>query len=325
MNKSEFVSFVLEHRDVKKSTATQHYYVMQRFRTVCKTHPSTEIPSDPNWVTVELFKKLGGLSNTTQKNMYSSILVYLKALGADQTIIDSCTCQLDRTATIQENAYLSQSMSLKQKVNWVDHSYVLQFFSETQKTIRAQHILKREKLTWQARRLMQQYLMQAVHGGLIPPPRLEWSAMRYFENKRDALKATGNTCFAKPRAGINIIQGKVPKGVLLLPKPMALLLRRYCKFIAEGASLFVRKNGTSHTPNSYGKELQHFFYERFAKNIGASMLRNIYITKQYARLPALKTMRETAGQMMHSLDTALLYYKKNDAPLENGCVTPILQ
>jgi len=324
MNREEFIGFVLDHRDVKVSTATQHYYVLKRFRNVCGLQPSAEIPEGSDWVTTDLFKKIETLSNTTQKNMYSSILVYLKALDSNPKIVAACTRNLDLTATRQENAYLSQEMSAKQKINWIDHVYVLRFFTETQQTVRAQRLFSREIITRPVRKFLQQYLMQAIHGGLIPPPRLEWSTMRYFTHRSDALKSPGNTCFGKPRAGINVIQGKVPKGVLLLPKNMALLLRRYCKFIEEGAPLFTRKNGKPHTANSYGKELNRIFHERFQKKIGASMLRNIYITKQYAKLPALKTMRETAGQMLHSLDTALLYYKKNQSPLENGCNPDVL-
>ena len=315
MNKNAFIQFVLKVRDVKRSTAQQHYYVLQRFRNVCGQTPSSLIPHETDWVCPELFESMKDLSNTTQKNMYSSLLVYLKCSSAERTIIDICTKHLETTARLQENAYLSQEMTEKQKSNWVDHKYIVEFFEETQRTIKAQRLFNRETLSSSARRLVQQYLMQAIHGGLLPPPRLEWATMHLFQHKSDALKFSGNTVFLKPRAGINVVVGKVPKGVLLLPKSMASLLRRYCKFVEEGSPIFVKKNGSPHTTNSYGKELQRVFHERFQKRIGASLLRNIYITKRYATLPALKEMRDTAGQMMHSLNTALLFYKKNS--LEN--------
>ena len=315
MNKNDFIEFVLSARPVKRSTAAQHYYTLQRLRRVTEQRPSSVIPCEAEWITQLLLKKLNTLSNTTQKNMYSSLLVYLKGLKAEH-MINNISGLLEKTAKIQENAYLSQELSAKQRLNWVDFACIKTFFLETQQTVKAQQIFKREELSWSARDLLQQYVIQAIHGGILAPPRLEWAKMRFFTAKSNALAYAGNSIFFKPQCHINIIHGKVQKGLLKLPKKMVTLMKKYCFFLKEGDFLFISKKGAPLTTNSYGKRLKQIFYERFQKNIGCQLLRNIYITKSYETVPALKEMKKTSNAMMHSLDTALMYYKKNPPELK---------
>ena len=87
-------------------------------------------------------------------------------------------------------------------------------------------------------------------------------------------------------------------------------LNKYKKFLVPGEPIFQDRKGAALTRNAYGKRLRTLFLKRYGKKVGASLLRNIYLSDQYKNMPSLNKIDANANNMMHSITTALKYVKK---------------
>jgi hypothetical protein len=55
----------------------------------------------------------------------------------------------------------------------------------------------------------------------------------------------------------------------------------------------------------------------FGKKVSCNILRHSFLTEKYKDIPAIKQMQETANDMGHSINEALMYVKK-DAPISES-------
>ncbi len=316
MNKEQYIDHILKHKNVKRQSAVAGCRCLCRVLRHCDL-PEI-IPSNPEWVTEEILFQLETLPNTPQKNLSSALLVYLRICGGSSKQIEITGQMLQKCAGIQENAYLSQDLSEKQYKNWVSFEQVCDFYRETYNIVKAKRLFQQKTLSYADRLWIQKLLMIAIHGALNPPPRCEFSSLIFFTSKKTALCHPGNSLYFAPKGFVNINVGKSTRGILQLPKKMSSLFKKMSKFLTNNSPVFIDKNGQMLKCNAYGKRLKNFYLDKFGKKIGVSLLRVIYISQKYAGLPTLENMKNTSKSMMHNLNTALLYYKKNIPVCKNA-------
>jgi integrase len=90
------------------------------------------------------------------------------------------------------------------------------------------------------------------------------------------------------------------------------LLNKYIKAmdIEAGDYLLTNRNGKPYSVQSYSRRIQRIFRENFGRNVGASLLRTIYLSSMYKNAPSLMEMTATAAAMGHNPSTALQHYVK---------------
>jgi len=314
MNKLAFRNWFCGKRDCALSSGVTTFYNLRKLRTL--TNLSEVIPLSTKWVSNKVFSQLDKLSDVTKKNYSASLVAYLKAAKAPQSLIERASKKMMGYSATIKKMYSSQKKSDKQKTNWVNMQQIQDFWKEKTKEVSAKKLYSKADWTPSQRRLAEQSLMLSMHGGSgHPPPRLEFSDLWYTkdgefpDNKNYLYQKSKGTWRA--RIGKSKVTSK--KGVMdiKLSSPVARVLNRMKKFLTLGRPVFQNKKGGPLTRSAYSKRLRALFAERFpGKKIGAGLLRTIFLSDMYKGLPALKIMDETAKTMMHSTATALSKYVK---------------
>jgi hypothetical protein len=155
-------------------------------------------------------------------------------------------------------------------------------------------------------------IILGFHGTLEPPPRLELATIFLGTTKSD----TGN--FLYRSKGMFLVlndtktSGKTGATRRRLSNKMQRLFAKYIKATGRkiGDRLILNKTGFQFTPQSYSRRIKKIFKDNFDKNIGASLLRTIYLSEKYKNAPTLLDMQVTANSMGHSVGTALKQYVK---------------
>jgi len=312
MDKQAFRDWFCSKRNVCGSSGVTTYYNLR------KLYGSDKIPTSTKWVTPAKLKQFESEKAVTKKNLFASLVAYLKAAKAPKSIIERASKKMVEYAGQVQKHYTSQKKTEKQKVNWVDMSQIQDFYKEKTKEVSAKKLYSKADWTPPQRRLAEQTLMLALHGGSgHPPPRLEYSGLVYTkdgdfsENKNYLYQKNRGTW----RARIKRSKVSSKKGIMDIKftSPVARVLNKMKKFLTIGRPVFQNKKGGPLTRSAYSKRLRALFAERFpGKQVGAGLLRTIFLSDMYKGLPSLKIMDDTAKQMMHSTDTALgKYVKKN--------------
>ena len=311
MDKQTFKSWYCKTRNCAQSSGITSFYNIRRLRQMGGETKGT-IPVNPKWVTEALLSKLdkSKVSTVAKKNMMASLVAYLKAASGSKKIIASASGLMNKYARDVQKHYTSQEKTDRQKTNWVDMKQVQDFWKEKTREVAAKKLYSKADWTPAQRRLAEQSLMLALHGGSgHPPPRLEMSSLVY--TKDGQFEANKNYLYQNKRGvwRARIARSKVTskKGVMDIKfsSPVARVLNRMKKFLTFGRPVFQNKRGGPLTRSAYSKRLRALFAERFpGKRIGAGLLRVIFLSDMYKGMPELKLAEETAEQMMHQADLA---------------------
>lgn len=314
MNKLTFRNWFCSKRDCAQSSGVTTFYNLRKLRTLANLPEN--IPVSTKWVTSKKFSELDKLKDVTKKNYSASLVAYLKAAKAPQKLIDRASKKMMVYSAKIKKMYDSQKKSEKQKTNWVNMQQIQDFWKEKTKEVSAKKLYSKADWTPGQRRLVEQSLMLALHGGSgHPPPRLEFSGLWYTkdgefpDNKNYLYQKTKGTW----RARIKKSKVSSKKGVMdiKMSAPVARILNKMKKKLTLGRPVFQNKSGGPLTRSAYSKRLHALFAERFpGKRVGAGLLRTIYLSDMYKGLPALKIMEQTAKTMMHSTATAMGKYIK---------------
>ena len=104
MNREEYIEHILAHKNIKRQSAVSSYNCLARVLRHCKKPP--EIPRDASWVDSSILKALETLPNTPQKNLSSSLMVYLRICNGTEAQLKETGEVLQKCSEIQENAYM---------------------------------------------------------------------------------------------------------------------------------------------------------------------------------------------------------------------------
>ena len=104
-----------------------------------------------------------------------------------------------------------------------------------------------------------------------------------------------------------------------LTSKMARLINRYIKVrgVKPGEYLIQNKHGSGFSQQAYSRFIKRIFNTNLGRNIGASMLRSIYLSEKYRNAPSLLEMEHTANAMGHSVGTAMREYVKKHPGISN--------
>ena len=86
MNKLAFRNWFCGKRDCALSSGVTTFYNLRKLRTL--TNLSEVIPLSTKWVSNKVFSQLDKLSDVTKKNYSASLVAYLKAAKAPQSLIE---------------------------------------------------------------------------------------------------------------------------------------------------------------------------------------------------------------------------------------------
>ena len=216
----------------------------------------------------------------------------------------------------------NQVKSSKEEENWVDLVTIYDFIRENETTYIKLFKLKKTQVNYFN---LQKILIMKLYTE-IPPRRLDYSDMIYitlkdFNNLSDEDKLKNNY-FVLSKSKINksmfwfgklntkSLDSSVALGVEILMgksiEKIILLLRTHNKI----NNLLLNSKMKKMTKSTFSKLIQSIFIEFFNKNIGASLLRKIYISNFYKNDISLKIKKELSQKMNHSPNTASIHYRK---------------
>lgn len=308
MNRKDFEIFLCQKRDCVKSTAKVTYYNLKRILGADK------IPKSAKWLTKDREDFVSNLAPIPRKNLASSVVSYLLALGVPQKKIDPWREIMKSGKKDTEKQYESQKRTARQKAQWVTMADVRKIYKEFRDKADSRDIWAKESWSWPDYFLAQKVLQLAFHGGTQPPPRLEFAGLTYT---KDPENTQGNVIYQRRKKWYALIRHsktskKVGPQTIPFNQATARILNKYMKHIANGEALFRGSSGNRLKPAAYGRRLQSMYKSRFGKPTGAQMLRVIFLSERYANIPSLKENQEVAKQMLHSTETALSRYTKRE-------------
>ena len=311
MNKEQFVEWFCSKRKCKSSSGVTQFYNMKRIRKILglsdkiqKTH--TWIPNDPK-------KILKFEQANVQRNLSTSVVTFLKALGnAPEKKKNLWVDLMNEHARKVDLIYQSNEKTKKQKDNWIDQKMVTRFMREKTKHLDELDLFAKKEWTFNDRRLAQEALILTLHAS--SPPRLELSQLIYVTSDKD-MNSEENYLIKRPRKGwfVQINVGKTASrrpSAFKLSLPSTKLLNKMRRFLTPGEPVFISRSGTRLSRNSYGKLIKRMFKTRYGKNVTASLLRTIFVSDKWKDLPKYEEIKKTADKMMHSVSTHLGKYKK---------------
>jgi integrase len=205
---------------------------------------------------------------------------------------------------IANSINIEQKKTDKQKENWVSQEQVREKFDSMYEALKPKLISK--KIDGKTLNEFSDLLLLALTSGLYIPPRrsLDWVEFKVknFDKKVENYMLKGKFYFNRYKTdktyGMETID---------IPSELQTLLKKYISYLPSSQEyLFVNNKGSKINSVKIALTLNKVF----GKNVSVNGLRHSYITEKYKNMPALKDMMQTAKEMGHSLDQALLYIKK---------------
>ena len=297
-----------------KNSASTHWFTIGRLLKIQQKKDSRfrvqKLPKTSSWIKPALLDKLDGLSLVTKRNLITSAVVYLQLTKASKTLIKTFSnAMYDTVKKIrkqqQENP---NSRTQKQKERWLTEKELNTFWEETYGPL-VELLKKRGPLSKTQLSFARDGVILAIHMGKgVPPPRNDWSSATWTKSSDTILDNPEDTRVFKARGGkwyVKIFgKTKAYRGATTIPihNPLSKLLTMYYKKTGTmGQRLFTSVRGKQFTNSTYGSHLRKMFIRRFGKRVGSSLLRMLYISMKYKKLPKLlREMELDAEKMMHS-------------------------
>lgn len=308
MDKTEFTEKICQKREkCSESSALTHFLTISRVFRIAhdkdRKYKIEKIPKTSTWITSSLIKKIKKLELVPQRNLITSIVVYLDLTGAKKKLQKEFSERMyEIVKEIRKNAK-PYERSQKQKQNWITKSEIDDFWEERHSI--ANKLLRKKNLSEKEKQEVQKSLIVALHFGKgLPPGRLDWATATWSKTENGQNEDT--LVFQKKNRWYVSVFGKTKrtfgKSVLPIHKPLSVLLKRwFTKTGVIGNRVFFTTQSKPFTHSTYGNYLKRIFQRKFSKNIGASLLRSMYVSNKYKNLPTLLAeFQRTARQMLHS-------------------------
>ena len=271
-------------------------------------------------------KKIENLNynNTTKRNYYNSIVIYLQSVSADgenNELITEYIRTRDELNKIYTESNASSSWSDKQLKNLITAEEFYNVIADIGRELRALQLKKKKTLTDEHRSLLQIYTILNIHKEI--PLRNDLAGMVIITEKAFAKldeedKKVGNyLVYGKGSMFISLNDYKTSRTYGSLKIPISQNLRRIIRFhlhFCDTSYLLVRGDGAAMSKNLLSQVILKEFKKRTGKNISTTMLRKIYLTEKYGTFK--EEMKNDNTNMGHSMETALTVYTKE--PIEQA-------
>lgn len=319
MNKQEFIEFMKKERGVSESSSQTHFYNVRRIQKFGGIN-STVIKPSHKVVKNKAIPEIEKLLLIPQRNLVTSAVTFLKIVETPKPKLKKWMNFMTRLAGEVDKTKMDQTRSDKQRKNWVELNEILELYQKLTKDIKVRNLYSVEMLTKNDRSILNDQMFLALYGVLEPPGRLEWGKMKLVSRSAAKDYKNENILYREKRTFTVVIQNHKTKrktGVIVktLSPKAALLIKKYIKRfeVENGDNLLKRDTGADFdTKEQFGRRIRAIFKRYFGKNIGASLLRSIFLTNYYEKMPALQKMAKLSNQMGHSIQTALSQYVKKN-------------
>ena len=316
MNREEFIKMICGKRECTESTGKTHWYTMVRVYKLADKAYKSKLPKTSGWITEGLIAKLKKAIDSTTKlrNILSTIVVYLRCTKAPKSKITKFVEEMYKAAKFVREQPPGKRTK-RQEGLWIGGEQLKTFHEDT--WAEATKLLKKRTLTKKETEIVRNALLIGIHGGLMSPPRNDWATATLVHSKEDT---HGLDTIVYNKHGWKVgIFGKTRKShggmkVIKLPTKFSKLLKKYISKVGIESDnrLFLSNSGKAFTNKTYGEHIKKIFNRRFGKKVGTSMLRVLYVSHKYKKLPKLLAdLEEDARKMMHSSKTSTQHYLKN--------------
>jgi len=250
----------------------------------------------------DILDKIKDKSPNTQKNYFASIVKLLRFTKDSDKLIDLYSEHMNNMIVATKS---TDNYNDKQKANLMTKDEIEQI---RKNMIRGFKTFT-NKLNYD---MMLDYVILSLYT-LQPPRRNEYFNMRLVD-KLEKIKDDDNYLVYGPNKKVFVFQSyktawRYGRQVIPINKDMELVLKKYLPVrnviaMKDNDHLLV-KWGNLNMENS--NDITRRLNRALGKNIGASMLRHIYLSEKYG--DTLKEMKEDAVALGHSLDEQKEYIK----------------
>jgi len=259
-------------------------------------------------------------SMQTIKNYLVPVVISLSSEDKYKTLIEKYNMKIKELQDKILDIYDKNEKSEKQEANWLDHNEILKLLRKLKKDTKELFEKPMDKLNNKEKDLIQQYLIIYLYSGKsLPVLRNDYAEMKIVDEDEKmsdnknylVIKKKGNPYFK-----LNAFKTSKYKGEQEIPiKDIELkkLINKWLKIQGTDYLLINTKDFTPMTANGITKYLNKIFQKHYKKNVSSSLLRSIYITKQYENPKlTISEKKKLAEEMLHSKNVSESVYNKID-------------
>ena len=259
-------------------------------------------------------------SMQTIKNYLVPVVISLSSEDKYKTLIEKYNMKIKELQDKILDIYDKNEKSEKQEANWINHEEVLKLLRKLKKETKELFEKPMDKLNNKEKDLIQQYLIIYLYSGKsLPVLRNDYAEMKVVDEDEKmsdnknylVIKKKGNPYFK-----LNAFKTSKYKGEQEIPiKDIELkkLINKWLKIQGTDYLLINTKDYTPMTANGITKYLNKIFQKHYKKNVSSSLLRSIYITKQYENPKlTISEKKKLAEEMLHSKNVSESVYNKID-------------
>lgn len=248
----------------------------------------------------KIIKHLEPLNFNTRKLKLAALVVLT---SHDSQVSDKYQKMMLKDITQYNDEQKEQKKTPTQEENWMTLDQVKKVHQDLKEA--TTHLFKKDNLTPKERQLFQDYVILSLY--ILNPPRrlldytdMSWVSSDDSQNYMKGKKFIFNNYKTAKKYGQQIVD--------ISPK-LYYILNKWKKLQPEGTKfILTNEKGEKLTPSALTFKLNKIF----GKKISVNMLRHIFISDEVLKdMPALTKLEETARDMGHTLNQAILY-KKND-------------
>jgi len=262
-------------------------------------------PDDLSTHSDAIFDYIKDLDKRRRKTILAAIVTTLG--DSHKKLVEKFRAHMMKDIEAVKEEDEKQEMTEKEKDNWMSWSRVMEVYSNLKKEVAP--LWKLESLNKNQFARLQDFVLLSMLV-LIPPRRaLDLTEMLHKGGSKD----NNYIDFKKSQAHYNVYKTahKYNEQVTDLPKELINVLKAWLKK-NNNEYMFVSTDRTSKLkPPQITNRLNNIF----GKHLSVNMLRKIFISDNVLKnVPALTKLQDMAKQMGHNVETAMLKYKKVDAP-----------
>jgi hypothetical protein len=266
---------------------------------------------------LEKIKKLDA-SLAVKRNLSNGVIIGLK-LEPHTKLNDKYHAYLLELNKQVDTQAKSGKLTEKQLAKMISWDKIVKLRKLLAKKLRLSQAMKQKNVLARDIKLINSFVLLACYT-LTPPVRLDWSTVTYHNQKgfHNIKVRTGNyLILRKQSVTVNWNSYKTQKHhgsvTTELPKPLARILRRHCRWMKKhfpnNDRLFLNTRFEPLTRQNLSKTLENLFYSYFKKRISVSAIRRIYLSSKYKH-SIVAEARKDANSMLHTVSEAQNSYVK---------------
>jgi site-specific recombinase XerD len=244
----------------------------------------------------KVIKHLENNKITTQKNKLTAIIVFLKAINANDNLVKKYTDKLEELGKTYNDFLKTQEKTETQKNNWIEYEELVKLANKLMLEVKNNGYKNKTELNNKEFNLLKKLIIIKTY--INYPIRNDFSDMKIIK-KKDINKHDNNNNYLvidgkNKEFHINSYKNKDRLGskIYKIDNTLNRLINLWLKFNKSGYYLVQYDRKKPMTPNNITKFLNSIFKKEFNKKISTSMLRHITISHLLKNKPSIKEEEE---------------------------------